>query len=576
MLLLQYRQTSTGYRSKITKSSFFMIGRNDDARAELAREIELFSAELPLSAVHPQCRFPARFSILKRIFPLKAPVDCKPLISWKAAYGLSHVSVMYAAQYLSNPASVFGHSFFLLGSSKVDTLRQLTFNFAADIPEKVGGFEYAYKGLTGGFAGTFTIMPYYHRLHVYTNMENRSLWEYKLNLSVEERDQFVNYLWELTNLAAVDYHFLDENCASVLLWLLKAIRPGIDIRTSNIFYVAPAEIIQIIQRENLVAGIEFHPSQMERLHSKLYSMRSAERKRFLKIIKGRAPAATETSALVLDATIDHLAVERHQNDGVLPVSLQDLNRSTLIARSKLAQLGETPFSASMIPRSPDQAHAPMRFSLGTTYSGDEFAALIKFRPAIHGLVDREAGYLRNSALEFFEIEILAQSFRSPLLTQFTLINFENIRTVSAYDTPLSWHLNLAWLDQEVGQARPAGHIRLEGSIGFAADWGQHLTTYTMLGTQGRPGMVGPLPQGSWGPIAGILLSFKRAKFQTEIFEMFNLIQSRHSFKELQGARASGRLDLGANYALFLKFESLNRPLFREFANRADTGVSLYF
>ena len=116
-------------------------------------------------------------------------------------------------------------------------------------------------------------------------------------------------------------------------------------------------------------------------------------------------------------------------------------------------------------------------------------------PIDRGLVDREAGYLRNSALEFFEIEILAQSFRSPLLTQFTLINFENIRTVSAYDTPLSWHLNLAWLDQEVGQARPAGHIRLEGSIGFAADWGQHLTTYTMLGTQGRPGMVGMLAQG---------------------------------------------------------------------------------
>lgn len=563
LYLLQYRKSSDGYQSKITKPDFFMIGRNDDPSSEFEREIELFSKQLPVSEMHPQCRFPARYRLLKRIFPLVEPVDCRPLIAWKDAYGLSHISVMYAAQYLSNPASVFGHTFVLLGSDKLEEQRQFTFNFAANIPEKTGAIDYIFKGLTGGFEGVFSTLPFYHRLHVYTNMENRSLWEYQLNLTSEENDLFLDYLWEMINLGKLEYRFLNENCASVLLWFLKAVRPQIEISTSNPLIISPPDIVGVLKREGLVEKVKFHPSQTERLLSKVFKMHPDEKKRFVSIIDTQKLPDTEMSSLVLDAAIDHLAIQRHRNNGELPAALQQLNHDSLLARSRAPEIGESSYSNEMVPQSPDLSHPPLRISAGIVRLNDLLATSLRFRPAIHGILDREAGYLKNSSLEFFEIEVLLPQLDKAVLSQVNFVNFQNVQPINIYESPLSWQFSLRWSDLLQSGSTLKSGFQGDATIGFAKEFDSRVTAYGMLGADLRTPEFVEIPRYGLGPKFGLLLSIGGVKSEFEYSYFYPAGQSEAEEKSYNKLKAGIRIEMALRHSLVFEYEMLKPKLFSE-------------
>ena len=76
------------------------------------------------------------------------------------------VSLIFASSYLSNPASMFGHTFLRLGRRATghdDVLRDNTLNFAANAGN-YGGMLYAVKGLLGLYPGQYTVMPYYMKI----------------------------------------------------------------------------------------------------------------------------------------------------------------------------------------------------------------------------------------------------------------------------------------------------------------------------------------------------------------------------------------------------------------------------
>ena len=74
-------------------------------------------------------------------------------------------------------------------------------NFGAVVEKGDNSILYAYKGLVGGYSGHFAMMPYYQKIKEYGRTENRSFWEYPLNLSSAEVDALLAPVWELRDVA---------------------------------------------------------------------------------------------------------------------------------------------------------------------------------------------------------------------------------------------------------------------------------------------------------------------------------------------------------------------------------------
>lgn len=78
----------------------------------------------------------------------------------------------------------------------------------------------------GGYPGLFALVPYQEKLSEYRSLENRDLWEYRLNLTQAETERMVEHVWELKQIK-FDYFFFDENCSYRLLELLQVARPSL-------------------------------------------------------------------------------------------------------------------------------------------------------------------------------------------------------------------------------------------------------------------------------------------------------------------------------------------------------------
>ncbi len=255
--LLHYQRTCSGLESEADGPGFFLApdGRQDP-RAELVADIHaFFGPAAPASdppPEHPQCRFPARYFWLKQRLGLsdkEAPGQaCPGFQTWRETLGASGVTFIYAASYINNPASMFGHSFLRLDrrTAGVRTpVLSYTVNFSA-VPTTSNPFVYTMMGVFGGFQGAFDTVPYYLKIREYGSMEHRDLWEFELSLAPEEVDFLVMHAWELGQ-TWFDYYYFDENCSYQILALLTVVRPEIGFPDNSPTVVFPLDTLRILQ-----------------------------------------------------------------------------------------------------------------------------------------------------------------------------------------------------------------------------------------------------------------------------------------------------------------------------------------
>lgn len=567
MQLMQYQKLGAGYQSKIKASKFFISTTGPtDPNSELKATIDLFQKELPAGSLHPQCVFPARYQILRKFLTLAAPVFCQDYADWKNKYQLSYASLFYAGPYMSSPSSVFGHSFLLLGSSKLEEFSQITFNYAADIPDEVGAIDYAYKGLTGRFPGVISILPYYQRLYQYTDMENRDLWEYRLNLNATQVNLLADYIWEIRNQVQFDYYFLDENCASILLWILKAIKPEIDIETSNSIYISPNEVTQVIVRENLVQSVVYHPSLLKRLNSKINFMTSSEKMQFRKMLDTNTVSSDENNPVLLEAVMDHLNIQRHRMSGELPANLKPLEHVVLLQRSKI-QKAPAEFNVNESPLKPHTSHPPMRLQAGVAFRSGIASATFSLRPGVHDLLDYDGGYLPNSSIKILEFEIQAIDNKKLRLQNLTLLNLTNFQSVNFYQKPFSWSVDIQLKqndfnfenDQIIGEAKVAVGVAIAVNS-------KDLLFYSVVSFAARTNQARPLGDFDLGPQVGFIYSLGKFKIDTYAAYLWQYSgQQEPVFTKLNSEvsyRLNQKWSLYSGYSLFrdlkqnFKFEQL--------------------
>ena len=243
--LLHYQQkTFGGYQGLVENEDFYVHknGRNDSL-AEFEAEVKEFSKN-----EGRKCDFPARFELLKKHNLVSGNLDnCEEYQHFIGDVKPSGITVLFTNAYMNNPASLFGHTLI-----RIDTKRKGTqmlahgTNFGADSGTEFG-FMFAFKGLLGGYQGVYSISPYWTIINEYNNIENRDIWEYKLNLTDEEQIKFVNHLYEMLR-ARIRYYFLSKNCSYMVLELIEAVRPEIDITSPyKNMWVIPLDTLKTIK-----------------------------------------------------------------------------------------------------------------------------------------------------------------------------------------------------------------------------------------------------------------------------------------------------------------------------------------
>ncbi|MBL4608143.1 MAG: DUF4105 domain-containing protein, partial [Pseudomonadales bacterium] len=400
-----------------------------------------------------RCRYQARYQWLKQKLNLDIPFDietrCALFNQWYSAINPGSVTLIYPTSYINSPSSMFGHTLLRIdppSSQQQADLISWAINFGADVgANSEQDLFYAYKGLAGGYPGQFVIMPYHKKVKEYSKIENRDIWEYRLNLSQKETEFMVLHLWEINN-SNFDYYYLDENCSFRLMELLDVARPSLHVSRAFPIIAIPNDTVRIVVESKLVKSKKYRPSSVNAIKKKLEQLENNEKRLTLQLTKDTS-LLEDDNFKVLPADRQHLIIEaayqhlRYQQLG------KDRDRNSaqrswklLSALNKSGNDRGTPITPKP-PVSPDLGHrsSAFSFSLGQVHENNFIG--LKFRPAYHGLTDSQKGFLHGAEINFFDIGVRFFDDEKVKIDQFDLFKIISLSPRNQFFPEWSWKVS---------------------------------------------------------------------------------------------------------------------------------------
>jgi len=461
-VLLHYKPLSGERKSLIDDPTFFLspVGKRNP-KAELIATLQAFFTPQSCSQKHPQCRFPARLAWLKQVLPIdeeKLPrLDCPELEANLMKANPNTAVLIFASASNTRLVSMFGHTLLRIDSPNRSNLISPAVNYSAVTRDK-SGFGYAYRGIFGHYRGYYSVLPYYQKLKEYDNLEDRDIWEYHLNLNIEEVARMILHIWELKGIYS-NYYFFQENCSFNLLYLLEAARPSLHLIekfwVGPKFWVIPSDTAIVIDEAGLVSKVIYRPCLANKIQQISNSIEKNVRDTAMAIVRQELPP---TSVLKKDDSHDDtrhaldLAAECIQYQYTNMELDQEQYRERLLpvlnAKSDLKKVSSHMRETNPLS-SPHEGHRPARIAIGIGHREDLFFAELNLRPAFHDLLDPKEGYAPGSQLNLFEINArYYEGTESLVLDRFRLIDILALAPRNFCLKPISWKANTGF-DMEI-------------------------------------------------------------------------------------------------------------------------------
>ena len=529
--LLHYRRSSSGKPvSQVDSKAFFLAPHGErDPEAELEATLNAFLR--PMTAgredEHALCRFPARRRLLDEWLHFEGALhipSCPALARHLSDLDPESVSVVYAANFLNNPASAFGHTFLrlkkrrapgvTLNSEGLDHSVEYTANTDTNNP-----FLYAFKGLTGLFPGVFRFHSFESKIHEYGDAEARDLWQYDLDLSTAEVTALALHLWELS-VAHMDYYYLTKNCSYHVLATIEAVAPRIDLVDHLNFVVLPRDTIKaLFSVRGLVTNIEYHPSLRSQFRAQAARLGSKQKDTVEKLTHEPDAALPENFSLadgiaVLDTAVLVLDARFARSPESPADAAVEAARARLIARR--TRLSTTiPALPPITPpydKAPERANGSMRLSLGTGITsqyGSSFSSL-GYRLALHDLTDPADGEPELSQLQFLDLRLRYDyGERALTVDRLTFAELVALNPLTRYEHALSWRGRAFGMRLHDRACRDCFAHGLDLGIGATvATENEHLAFFLMADayvafSSSLDGIGGSFVRVGIGPFAGL-------------------------------------------------------------------------
>lgn len=568
--LLHYHQkTFGGYEGLVENDDFYVAenGRNNPL-AELNAEIEDFATEKG-----KKCEFPARFEFLKKYNLIKGSLDnCEDYQQFMKDVKPNGITVLFTNAYMNNPASLFGHTLI-----RIDTKRKGTqmlahgSNFGADSGTEFG-FMFAFKGLLGGYQGVYSISPYWEIINTYNNIENRDIWEYHLNLSDEEQIKFVNHLYEMRK-ARIRYYFLSKNCSYMVLELIEAVRPEIDLTSGyENMWVIPLDTLKTIKNEpNLVSEINYRPARLTKIKNSLKNMSDEQYKAFVNGVKNydyEMPELTQKEqAEVLETAYQYFQYRYVEKD----MELAEYRKNSFAVLRKRSTMPKIELQNDFIGENPENSHDSMRVSFRTGVYNKKSYEELEIRPAYTALTDSSYGLVKGAEVSVFKSvwRYYNQKHRA-VLQSFQPLNILSIVPADRVFSPISYSTNVELKREFNPKNEKEGYVGDLGlGIGKTAEFFFKIRIYGLVEARGQYG--GLMAHNYWlgfAPRGGVYGDFGRFRLHFWVRETF----ATRKFGERLEYSAQAAYGLSENLSLALKyFSSHNKG-----KNQEDYALDLSF
>jgi hypothetical protein len=485
-LLLHYRKNVFGgFTSEQDDPGFFMSpDGKTDPQAELDATLkQFFSEELVGRSKQPaQCAFIARYHWLRERLQFddsRLPkMACERFDRWFNDFQAQSITLIFPSAYLNNPASMFGHTFLRVdqkGQTEQTRILAYTINFAAYVPPDAG-IAYPILGIFGGYSGYFSTYPYYVKVQEYRDIENRDIWEYRLNFSEDQVKRLLMHSWEFGN-ASFDYFFFKENCSYHLLALLDYADPTLHLTDEFVLWTVPADTVRLIaSKPGLVSNIAYRPSRSNVIRRKRESLTFHERAQADRIAQDVgvvsspefAQLSLERKAFLLDLASDYLRYRIETTDSP-PQDLKERNRAVLTARSQL-RIPSEPFPVVPFAEQPELGHKTSRASVGTGWRNNDTFEELTVRAGYHDLLDPEIGYTPDAQIELASISLRHYNrIDQTRIERATLANVVSLSPMDSLFHAPSWKINVGMNTIRFGSCQLCSNGVVNGGIGAAVE-----------------------------------------------------------------------------------------------------------
>ena len=462
-----------GWRSYVDDPDFFLAPNGDGhPDAELAATLAAIYAAPDSGDKHAQCVYPARTRWLReqlQLNDLPTP-DCSEYNAWFKDIAPHSAVLIFPAAYLNSPSSMFGHTLLRIDQADIDSdntaLLSYALNFGAFIEGMDNSILYAWKGLMGGYPGLFALVPYREKLAEYRSLENRDLWEYRLNLTPTETARMVEHVWELKQVR-FDYFFFDENCSFRLLELLEIARPGLELTEQFPITAIPTDTVRAVKNAGLVKGIDYRPSRERELLERAKPLSSDEQHWALRVADDPAQLqseafnqlASDRQALIQDTAF---RLQRYRS-----ASGERDSNSAQRSYALLKSINRNPPPPLTVERPglPEQGHESRTWQLGAGSRDDRAFADYGLRMAYHDLNDNLYGFPLGAQIEILQLKLRQYEGNHWQLQRLDLANIRSLTPRNELLQPWSWQVSsgLERVLGEDGDERLVTH--LNGGVG---------------------------------------------------------------------------------------------------------------
>jgi len=399
-----------------------------------------------------QCRFPARTKLLlshiENLINEISDVECTKYNTWLRQLDTSSVVLVFAAAQLNSPSSMYGHTFLRFDPENVQqhsTYLSYALNFGATVSDGDTGFLYAARGITGGYPGNFAANPYFEKIKEYNRLENRDLWEYKLNLTQDEINIMLAHMWELQRIN-FDYYFFDENCSFRLLELLDVARPKLKLVDNFPVTTIPLDTVRVVENAGLVSNVFYRESILTELESQLAQLSPPERALVLALSENEA-LLTSSQFTTLNLNKQQIVVDsayrylRYQN--TFNGRQEDITRRSFLLLRHLNKNTVDIKRNTVTPVRPDKGHKTTMWSVGLGERDKQPYLQLQYRASYHDLLDPSAGYYPGMSLNM--VNAVVRVYRDDKLTleKAELLDIVSLSLRNDFFTPWSWKANVS-------------------------------------------------------------------------------------------------------------------------------------
>ena len=502
------------WKSQSDDPRFFLAAKGaTDPRAEMQATLEAFTAPAEQGNQHAQCRFVARLTWLRRelaLGELPQP-DCAEYREFRDLVRATRAVLVFPSYYLNSPSSMFGHTLLRLDSGEADGgAEYLSFaaNFGALVNPDDNGLFYAFRGLTGGYRGQFSVDQYYKKIREYNHDENRDIWEYPLNLSAEETGRLIEHLWELRHINFA-YYFFDENCSYRILELLEVARPGLDLTSAFPLTAIPIDTVRAVQDAGLIDGKYFRPAQGTVLKQRLGTLPPELQPLVIRL--SNSPALLDSPELralspalrasLIDAAYKYLRYTQTSTERDPEIA----QRSFQLLQALQAHAADLGPAKADPGASPDMSHGSRRLSVGAWREEEQDYLTLGLRMSLHSLQENRAGFPAGAQINIGNLDLRIEDDGEVDINRLDLVDIVSLSPRDRFFKPLSWAVTTG-IERQWAGGREHRVAQVNGGVGATrALWADNRIYGLVTGRlEHNHGFADPL-QPAIGARGGLLL-----------------------------------------------------------------------